>query len=116
MGLLRVRGKGTKYKKDRIRRILSNPFYYGHFLYKGEVYEGTHKPIISKKLFDKVQTVLAERGRPRKANHSELKIYCGLLRCYSCGLMITAEKRIKHQKTATDTNMSIITARRSAKI
>ena len=30
-------GKGTKYKKDRIRRILSNPFYYGHFLYKGEV-------------------------------------------------------------------------------
>ena len=93
-----TRGKGTKYKKDRIRRILSNPFYYGHFLYKGEVYEGTHKPIISKKLFDKVQTVLAERGRPRKANHSELKIYCGLLRCYSCGLMITAEKRIKHQK------------------
>ncbi len=93
-----TRGKGTKYKKDRIRRILSNPFYYGHFLYKGEIYEGTHKPIISKKLFDKVQTVLAERGRPRKANHSELKIYCGLLRCYSCGLMITAEKRIKHQK------------------
>ena len=93
-----TRGKGTKYKKDRIRRILSNPFYYGHFLYKGEVYEGTHKPIISKKLFDKVQAVLAERGRPRKTDHSEPKVYCGLLRCYSCGLMITAEKRIKHQK------------------
>ena len=93
-----TRGKGTKYKKDRIRRILSNPFYYGHFIYKGEIYEGTHEPIISKKLFDNVQAVLAERGRPRKANHSEPKIYCGLLRCYSCGLMITAEKRIKHQK------------------
>jgi site-specific DNA recombinase len=93
-----TRGKGTKYKKDRIRRLLSNPFYYGHFLYKGEVYEGTHEPIISKKLFDKVQAVLVERGRPRKANHSEPKVYCGLLRCYSCGLMITAEKRIKHQK------------------
>ena len=92
-----TRSKGTKYKKDRIRRILSNSFYYGHFLYKGEVYEGTHKPIISKKLFDKVQAVLAERGRPRKANHSEPKIYCGLLRCYSCGLMITAEKRVKQQ-------------------
>ena len=92
-----TRGKGTKYKKDRIRRILSNPFYYGHFLYKGEVYEGTHEPIISKKLFDRVQTVLAERGRPRKANHSEPKVYCGLLRCYSCGLMITAEKRVKQQ-------------------
>ncbi len=93
-----TRGKGTKYKNDRIQRMLSNPFYYGHFVYKGEVYEGVHTPIISKKLFDKVQAVLAERGRPRKANHSEPKVYCGLLRCYSCDLMITAEKRVKHQK------------------
>jgi hypothetical protein len=67
-------------------------------VYKGEVYEGAHEPIISKKLFDKVQAVLVERGRPRKANHSESKIYCGLLRCYSCGLMTTAEKRVKNQK------------------
>jgi len=93
-----TRGKGTKYKKDRIQRMLSNPFYYGHFVYKGEVYESVHTPIISKKLFDKVQAVLAERGRPRKANHSEPKVYCGLLHCYSCGLMITAERRVKNQK------------------
>ncbi|OYV31335.1 MAG: hypothetical protein B7Z81_13770, partial [Acidocella sp. 20-61-6] len=35
--------------------ILRNPFYYGNFLYKGELYQGSHKPMISKKLFDKIQ-------------------------------------------------------------
>ncbi len=91
-------GKTPKFKKDRIRRILANPFYYGNFLYAGEIYEGKHEPLISKKLFDKVQTVLAERGRPRKPNYTEPKALCGLLRCGECGLAITGEKRIKQQK------------------
>ena len=38
-----------------IQRTLANHFYYGTFFYHGELYQGTHKPIISKKLFDKVQ-------------------------------------------------------------
>ena len=28
--------------------ILSNPFYYGHFIYAGEIYEGKHQSIVSK--------------------------------------------------------------------
>ncbi|WP_366517519.1 recombinase family protein, partial [uncultured Campylobacter sp.] len=36
-----------------ITYIFQNSFYYGHFLYKGELYEGRHQPIISKALFDK---------------------------------------------------------------
>ena len=51
---------GMKVRHDRIRRMLRNPFYYGHFEYSGEVYEGKHQPIISKALFDKVQGVLEE--------------------------------------------------------
>ena len=35
-----------------IQKILTNPFYYGHFRYRGEVHQGSHKPMISKKLFD----------------------------------------------------------------
>jgi len=50
--------------KDRIKFILSNPFYYGHFRYAGEIHEGKHEPIIAKKLFDKVQEVLKQRGKP----------------------------------------------------
>lgn len=40
---------GKQLNKDQIKRILVNPFYYGHFKYCGEVHEGKHKPIISKK-------------------------------------------------------------------
>ena len=89
---------GKPLKKDQISHILANPFYYGHFRYVGELYEGTHRPIMSKKLFDKVQAVLAVRGRPRKSEHKDPKVFCGLLRCGSCGLMITGEKRTKQQK------------------
>ena len=84
------------YHKNRIKRILTNPFYYGHFCYLGEVHEGKHKGIISKRLFDEVQTVLARRGKPhRKAN--DPKPLCGLVYC-SCGMMFTSERQIKRQK------------------
>ena len=90
---------GSKpFKKDKIKHILSNPFYYGHFRYVGELHEGKHTPILSKKLFDKVQLVLIERGRPRKTKHHNPKVFCGLLRCGSCGLMVTGETRTKTQK------------------
>ena len=95
--LLGKKTTGKKpYHKNRIKRILSNPFYYGHFCYLGEVHEGKHKGIISKRLFDQVQTVLERRGKPhRKAN--DPKPLCGLVYC-SCGMMFTAETQIKRQK------------------
>ena len=84
-------------QKDQIKRILVNPFYYGHFKYCGEIHEGKHKPIISKKLYDDVQATLAKRGRPQKGKTTP-QIYCGLLVCGSCGLSVTAEHKVKHQK------------------
>ena len=83
--------------KDRVKWILSNPFYYGHFFYGGEIHEGKHPPIVSKKLFDKVQEVMLERGHPSKP-HIEPKAFCGLLHCGTCGMMITAEDKVKRCK------------------
>ena len=88
---------GKQLNKDQIKRILTNPFYYGHFRYCGEVHEGKHKPIISKKLFDQVQATLARRGRPQKGK-TEPQVFCGLLRCGSCSMAVTAEHKIKRQK------------------
>ncbi len=87
---------GKPYHKNRIKRILTNPFYYGHFRYVNEIHEGKHKPIISKRLFDQVQVVLQRRGKQqRKAN--DPKPLCGLVYC-SCGMMFTSERQIKRQK------------------
>ena len=87
---------GKRIHKDRITFILSNPFYYGHFRYTGEVHEGKHEPIITKKLFDRAQEVLKERGRPRKKAKNEPKAFCSLLSCGECGMMITAEVQKGH--------------------
>ena len=95
--LLGKKTTGKKpYSRTRVARMLANPFYYGHFRYLGEVYEGKHKDIISKRLFDEVQTVLARRGKlQRKAN--DPKPLCGLVYC-SCGMMFTSERQTKRQK------------------
>ena len=86
---------GKRIHKDRIKFILSNPFYYGHFRYGGEIHEGKHEPIIAKKLFDKVQEILKQRGKPQKKEKIP-KAFTGLLRCGECGMMITAEIQKGH--------------------
>jgi site-specific DNA recombinase len=88
---------GNIFKRGRISRILSDVFYCGLFKYAGETYEGTHESIISKKLFDLVQTVLADRGKPHNKTKNEPQPLCGLFRCGECGCSITAEKKIKKQ-------------------
>ena len=84
-----------------VRQILCNPVYCGYNQYKGEVYKGNHEPIVSKKVFDKVQEELkvrqrkaAETGNPRPFQakymlsgiaqcgycHAPLKLILGMIR------------------------------------
>lgn len=49
-----------------VQRLLTNTVYIGLFLIKGEVYEGSYEPIVSKDLWDRVQAVLEEKLRPSK--------------------------------------------------
>ncbi|NMC34814.1 MAG: recombinase family protein [Veillonellaceae bacterium] len=94
-----VKTKGNKpLKKDQIAKMLTNPFYYGHFRYAGEVFEGKHTRIVSKKLFDAVQAVFDKRRHKRVTKTNEPKPLCGLLRCASCNMMITGENQTKRQK------------------
>jgi len=93
---VKTRG-GLPLKKDQVKWLLTNPFYYGHFRYAGEVHEGKHDAIISKKLFDAVQAVAAKRGHKQKSTIKP-QVFCGLLSCGNCGLSVTAEKKVKHQK------------------
>jgi len=89
---------GKRIKRDRITFILSNPFYYGHFRYGGEIHEGKHQPVVSKKIFDKAQEILKQRGRPHHKQKNEPQPFCGLLSCASCGMMITGEYKVKKQQ------------------
>ncbi len=89
---------GRVWKQHRVSYlILINPFYYGHFRYDGEIHEGTHEPLITKKLFDEVQEAWKKRSH---AWHEErpVKHFLGLFRCGTCGMMVTAELHTKHYR------------------
>ena len=82
--------EGKPMTAPRYECILQNPIYYGIILYSGETYEGTHEPIITKKLFDKCQEVKLRRGKPKKAQR--YFVFRGLMmRCGECDRTITAE-------------------------
>jgi len=78
-----------------IYNMLTNPFYYGHFRYRGEVHQGSHKPMISKKLFDKIQAALVANGKPRKNRGPKNFEFLNFAICGECGYSITAERHIK---------------------
>ena len=95
----------TNIRIDQTKIILTNPFYVGLFKYAGEVYEGRHDPIVSKKLFDEVQAVLEQRNHPWiKVNQDHPpKPYNSLLRCGECGMMITGDNKTKFYKVTNRT-------------
>lgn len=88
---------GKKITKEGIRRILSNPSYYGYFRHKGELFKGTYEPLISKTLFDEVQEKLRDRSKPQ-INMWDKVSYNGLVRCPTCGSAITTTVKIKRYK------------------
>src|SRR3990167_2900195 len=73
-----------------IYNLLTNELYIGIMRWKGEPFEGSYQPLITKQLFAKVQEVLKERGKPRKTRQKHSFQFCGLFRC-SCGAMFTAQ-------------------------
>ena len=87
--------KGRPLSRSQYQTMLKNPLYYGVFRFKGEVYEGTHQPIITKKLFDRCQEVMRLRGK-HKEPQTERFVLRGLMRCGECGRMITAELQKGH--------------------
>jgi hypothetical protein len=81
---------GKEISLSNVQHILQNPFYIGLMRYKGEIFEGTHEPLISKKLFDKCQEVMKKRGKVRPDTKHNFP-FLGLMKCASCDCSITAQ-------------------------
>ena len=60
--LLNALGKtgksGKPFKAESIKKILRNPIYIGYYRYKGKCYKGDFKPIIERRLWNKVQKII----------------------------------------------------------
>jgi len=86
---------GNKIPKSRIHELISDPFYCGKVRWKGEIYKGSHEPLISQELFDEVQIKLKRKtGTPQYRKH--LPIFKAKIRCEECGGTITWEIQKGH--------------------
>jgi len=86
-----ISSKGKPLAKCAIKHMLSNRAYLGFVRHNGEWFDGTFDPIISPKLFEDVQIVLASKGKPRRSRGSHGFPFCGLFRCGECGGMFSAQ-------------------------
>lgn len=91
---LRTRRGGIIYK-GTLHRTLLNPIYCGMFRWKEQLYNGTHEPIISKRIFDEVQRKMFPEKFLKREDKRKFA-FRGLMVCGECGLKITAEIKKGH--------------------
>lgn len=73
-------------------RIFTNTFYYGHYEYGGDWFEGKQAQMITQDEYDRVQAILGRKGkqRPKTREFS----FTGMVFCGECGCSITAEEKV----------------------
>lgn len=81
---------------NAVYSLFTNVFYTGKFEYNGQLYQGSHTPMVTEDEFWRVQTILGKKGRTRPKHHHFP--FTGLIVCGECGGMITAEEHVKANK------------------
>lgn len=89
-----ISNNGKKVGKSRIADMLTDPFYMGKFRWLGHVYNGNHAPIVTKELFEKVQSVLRRKDAPKYSKR--FYAFKGLIKCGECGRSIVADTKKGH--------------------
>jgi site-specific DNA recombinase len=79
-----------------LTRVLNNPFYYGVIclVSSGQSFDGIHKPLIRKALFDRVQQVLRSNRLAGAAWTHEF-LFRRLMRCANCDRALIGERQKK---------------------
>jgi hypothetical protein len=80
---------GVVIPKSYLHKILKNPFCVGLFSWDGKTYRGTHPPLISAELFERVQDTLGGRSKPKHRRYEFA--FSGLLKCAYDHCTVTAE-------------------------
>lgn len=86
------RHRGRPLSMSTLYKILGNPFYTGHFLWNGQLYLGKHEPMITMDEYRRIQESLGRVDKPKPQKN--VFPFTGLIRCGSCGLMVTAEHKV----------------------
>ena len=83
----REKGYSHKYGQwieNRIRTCLMNKVYIGKINYQGEIYDGTHEPIIDEETFNRSLEIWKSHDYSINSNRGKRSILSGLLWCSQC--------------------------------
>ncbi len=80
---------GNPLGKNSISKILNNPFYMGLMKVKGKIFEGSHEPIISQRLYKQAQLKINGNARSGPSLHNYL--FQGLIKCHLCSRSMIGE-------------------------
>jgi DNA invertase Pin-like site-specific DNA recombinase len=83
--------RGRKLHTSTLHQILRKRIYTGRFDFNGVTYAGSHEPLISIDLWDRVQRILDERKEHQTKGVRREFPFTGLVRCGHCGLSMVAE-------------------------
>lgn len=82
--------KGRRVGKSSLFDMLSHPIYCGLIRWNGEVFPGSHEPLISRQQWERCQEILHGR-KSSKFGYGQMPFaYRGLIRC-SCGQVMSGE-------------------------
>ena len=94
---LTYRKSGAPVTKSSVSSLLRSRLYTGWFEWNGELYQGTHAPIVSLGVWEKVQRIRRDRYNFRTRRTKRMFPYARLLKCAHCGRAIVGEmKKKKH--------------------
>jgi len=77
--------------KHGLQKILDNRFYYGEFRWDKRLWKGQHEPLISRELYERVQTKMDENCCSPRKDTKKWFSFKPFLKCGYCGASITAE-------------------------
>jgi len=82
--------------KKAIERILQNSIYYGLIKRQGVTSQANFPPLITKKLFDDVNEIIAQHNRYADRSRKHLYSLSGFIRCADCGSMLCSDVKKGH--------------------
>lgn len=87
---------GGRVSKTTVSHMLNNPFYIGliQLMRTGETFQGAHQPLVTKILFDRVQSVL--RGKAVRQAFRHEFLFRKLITCCHCGYHLIGERQKGH--------------------
>jgi site-specific DNA recombinase len=83
--------RGRPVYKSELHQILRKRVYTGDFDWDGNTYQGTHEPIVTREVWEKVQGVLNQRAETKQHRIKHDFAFTGFITCGHCGCQLVGE-------------------------